>query len=572
ESQRVPAQAALILSPAGNVVDQASYIDPLSSLVSGDPEIRETLLADMIKAIDTAAKDARIKVLVIQTDAMEYAGLSKLQELAQAIARFRETGKPVIATGDNFNQDQYWLAAQADRVVMNPMGEVLLQGYGVYTPFFKQALDKLDVDFHVFRVGTYKSAVEPFLRDDMSAEVKQNHLVWLNTLWQQYKDGVAARRKIGVERIDDYVNHIDRALAASNGDAGKAAVDAKLVDTLQTREEFNRAMVDQVGEDDDGLYNAVDFRDYLTATRSLPGGHDKIGVIVASGMILDGEQRAGLVGGDTLSDLLRQARDDDDVKAVVLRVDSEGGSAFASEIIRQQLLELQAADKPVVVSMGSVAASGGYWISASADEVWATPATITGSIGIFGAFPTVDKSLAKLGVHTDGVGTTAIADAFRVDRPVSPAVAGAIQSGIEAGYQRFLTVVAEGREMDKAAVDKIGQGQVWAGSDAQRIGLVDHLGGLEDAVGAAAKLAELKDYQQELIEPPRSPQELLIERLSGVAEKLSLASHIDVHRPGAFGLTRSLGPLAPLWREWQRMSLWNDPRATYVFCGECARL
>lgn len=578
ETLRVPEGGALLLSPAGTIVDQISYIDPVSSVLNSDGAIRETLLSDMVKAVDAAAKDARIKVLVIQTDAMEHAGLSKLQELAQAIARFRESGKPVIATGDSFNQDQYWLAAQADRVVMNPMGEVLLQGFGIYTNFFKQALDKLNVNFHVFRVGTYKSAVEPFLRDDMSAEVKQNHLVWLGALWQQYKEGVSARRKIAPEKIDDYANHVDSVLAAAAGDAGKAALDWQLVDALQSREEFNRELIEQVGEDEDGLYNAIDFRDYLMATRQLPvGNKDKVGIIVASGMILDGEQHSGLVGGDTLADLLRQARLDDDIKAVVLRVDSEGGSAFASEIIRQQMLELQAADKPVVVSMGSVAASGGYWISASADEVWATPATITGSIGIFGAFPTVEESLSKLGVHTDGVGTTQTADAFRIDRPLSPAVASAIQSSINAGYKRFLGVVASGRDMPEAAVDKVAQGQIWAGSDARRNGLVDQLGGLDDAIRAAAALAKLTDYAEEQIKPPVSAQELLLGRLTGVEQTLARivggVFAIDLGGP-PHGLASSsaLAAFKPLLREWERLNLWNDPRSTYVFCGECARL
>jgi protease-4 len=584
EGLRVPDSGALILSPSGVVVDQFSYIDPVSSVVNGNAEIHETLLADMIKAIDLAAKDTRIKVLVIQTDAMEHAGLSKLQELALAIARFRESGKPVIATGDSFSQDQYWLAAQADRVVMNPMGEVLLQGYGVYTNFFKQALDKLAVNFHVFRVGTYKSAVEPFLRDDMSTEVKQNHLVWLGALWQQYKEGVAARRKIAPEKIDEYANHVDTVLAATDGDAGKAALDWHLVDALESREEFNRALIEQVGEDEDGLYNAIDFRDYLLANRHLPSrSTNKVGVIVASGMILDGEQRSGLVGGDTLSGLLRQARLDEDVKAVVLRVDSEGGSAFASEIIRQQLLELQAEGKPVVVSMGSIAASGGYWISANADEVWATPATITGSIGIFGAFPTVEDSLSKLGVHTDGVGTTQTADAFRVDRPLSPAVASAIQSGINAGYQRFLGVVAKGRNMPESEVDKIAQGQVWAGSDAKRIGLVDQLGGLDDAIRSAAALANLTDFTPEPIKPPLSPQEMLMARLTGVEQASARIAHVVFDsNPGVFdrnarlpqnlAAASALVSFKPLLREWQRLSLWNDPRSTYVFCGECARL
>ena len=572
EGQRVVDGSALILSPAGTVVDQPSYIDPIASVMGSEGDIRETLLSDMIKAVDAAATDSRIKLMVIQSDSMQHAGLSKLQELSTAIARFRKSGKPVIAVGDSFNQEQYWLATQADQIVMNPMGEVLVQGYGVYTNYFKQALDKLEVNFHVFRVGTYKSAVEPFLRDDMSDEVKHNHLTWLSSLWQQYKEGVAGRRAIAAEKLDDYVNHMDAVLAAVNGDAGKAALDWHLIDALKTREQFNRQMIEQVGVNEDGLYQGIDFRDYLTARKHLPvPSNNKIGVIVGRGMILDGDQRSGLIGGDTLATVLREARLDDDVKAVVLRVDSEGGSAFAAEIIRQELLELKAAGKPVVVSMGSIAASGGYWIAANADEVWATPATITGSIGIFGAFPTVENSLSKLGVHTDGVGTTQIADAFRIDRPVSPVVASAIQSNINAGYQRFLSVVATGRHMQEADVDKIAQGQVWSGSDAKRIGLVDKLGGLEDAVRSAAALAKITDYTQELIEPPMTPQEMFFSKLSGAEQSLaktwlqhSVAKDVTA--------ASALAAFKPLLREWRQFTLWNDPRATYVFCGDCARL
>lgn len=573
EGARVPDGSALLLSPAGAIVDQRSYIDPLGSVFSNEGDIRETLLSEMIKAIDAAATDSRIKMMVIQTDAMEHGGLSKMQELAPAIERFRKTGKAIIAVGDSFNQDQYWLATQADEIVLNPMGEVLVQGYGVYTNYFKQALDKLDVNFHVFRVGTYKSAVEPFLRDDMSAEVKQNHLTWLSSLWQQYKDGVAARRNIKPESLDDYANHMDAVLAATDGDAGKAALAAHLVDKLQTREQFNQALIEKVGADEDGLYQAIDFRDYLTAKKHLPViGKNKIGLIVARGVILDGEQHAGQVGGDTVAELLRKARLDDNVKAVVLRVDSEGGSAFAAEIIRQEVLELRAAGKPVVISMGSIAASGGYWIAANADEIWATPATITGSIGIFGAFPTLENSLSKLGVHTDGVGTTQVADAFRIDRPLSPAVASAIQSNINAGYKRFLGVVATGRNMQEAAVDKVAQGQVWSGSDAKRIGLVDQLGGLDEAVHAAAKRAKLTDYTLDLIAPPQSAQEVLMTHFMGSEQSVMRVLGLRAERTRSFAESSAFAAFRPLLREWQRLSVWNDPRFTYVFCGECARL
>jgi len=575
EAPSVPANSALVLNPSGVLVDQRSYSDPLSGIISGSDAPAETLLSDLVKAIDTAADDSRIKLLVLQTDALEHSGISKGQELAAAFARFREHGKTIVAIGDSFDQDQYLLATQADKIFMNPMGQVLLQGFGVYTNYFKEALDKLQVNVHVFRVGTYKSAVEPFLRDDMSAEVKENHLKWLKALWQQYGAAVAARRGFAPAALDEYVNTIDAAYAAAGGDAGKAALTWHLIDELKTRAEMNDWLVEQVGADENGDFRGIDFQDYLAAQKHLTvgAGKDKVAVIVASGVILDGEQRAGQIGGDTLAQLIRQARTDEHVKAVVLRIDSEGGSAFAAEIIRQELLDLQDSGKPLVVSMGSIAASGGYWIAASADEVWATPGTITGSIGIFGAFPTLENTLSKFGVHTDGVGTTALAGAMRLDRPLDAVTARAIQSNIERGYRQFLEVVADGREMDVAKVDAIAQGRVWAGSDAAQIGLVDKLGGLNDAIKSAAEHAQLKQYETELIEAPLSAPEMLLQKLSGAQSYL--ASN-KVH--AWFGGAAAWSPLQPLLgqltqlRTLQTLARFNDPKAMYVYCAGCARL
>ncbi len=572
EGAVVPSGGALIINPAGQLVDQISYVDPFGKLFSGNDGPAETLLSDLIKAVDTAADDSRIKMIVLQTDGLEHGGLSKMEEFASALQRFRDHGKTVVAVGDSFNQDQYWLAAQADKVFMNPMGQVLLQGYGVYTNYFKEALDKLQVTMHIFRVGTYKSAVEPFMRDDMSAEVKENHIKWLTALWQQYKNGVTLHRGIASDKLDDYVNKIDEVFAAQGGDTGKAALALHLVDALKSREEANDYLVGQVGADSDGFFRGIDFRDYLAANKHLltaRSSSDKVGIIVASGMILDGEQRAGQIGGDTLAGLIRQARLDNHVKALVLRIDSGGGSAFASEIIREELLSFQATGKPLVVSMGSVAASGGYWIAAGADEVWATPATITGSIGIFGAFPTVENSLAKLGVHTDGIGTTALAGAMRIDRPLDPVVGRALQSGIDSGYQRFLGVVAKGRSMQVEQVDKIAQGQVWAGSDAKRIGLIDQLGGLNDAIKSAASKAKLTSLDSEVIEPTLTAPQLLLQRMSGEAAALLPRSNAAAH---LFGAASVWTPFKPLLAQLQELALWNDPKATYLFCDGCASL
>ncbi|HSB98083.1 MAG TPA: signal peptide peptidase SppA, partial [Spongiibacteraceae bacterium] len=395
-----------------------------------------------------------------------------------------------------------------------------------------------------------------------------------------------ARRGFAPAALDEYVNKIDAAYAAANGDAGKAALTWHLVDELKTRAEMNDWLVEQVGADENGDFRGIDFQDYLAAQKHLAvgAGKDKVAVIVASGVILDGEQRAGQVGGDTLAQLIRQARTDEHVKALVLRIDSEGGSAFAAEIIRQELLDFQDSGKPLVVSMGSIAASGGYWIAASADEVWATPGTITGSIGIFGAFPTLENTLSKFGVHTDGVGTTALAGAMRVDRPLDAVTARAIQSNIERGYRQFLDVVADGREMEVAKVDAIAQGRVWAGSDAAQIGLVDKLGGLNDAIKSAAEHAQLKQYETELIEAPLSAPEMLLQKLSGAQSylhrgSLTSNSYLASNKVHAwFGGAAVWSPLQPLLgqltqlRALQTLARFNDPKAMYVYCVGCARL
>ncbi len=574
----VPQGGALVLTPAGVLVDQLSFVDPLTGLIGRNDLPLETLQSDLIRAVDAAVDDDRIAMLVLQLDGMGAGGLSKLQELAQALERFRASGKPIVAIGDSFSQDQYWLAAQADQIFVNPMGQVLLQGYGVYPQYFRDALDKLSIDFHIFRVGTYKAAVEPLMRNDMSEASKENNQRWLDALWRQYRETVAVRRGAAVEQLDRYVNQIDAVLAEHDGDAASAALAFKLVDGIKSRDQLNEWLVEKLGADEDGNFLGIDYRDYLTATRHLrvpiPDG-DAVGLIVAQGMILDGEQNPGQIGGDTLAALIRQARDDDKIKAVVLRVDSEGGSAFASEIIRQELLALRKAGKPLVVSMGAIAASGGYWISADADQVWATPATITGSIGIFGAFPTAERALGKLGIHTDGVGTTAVADAFRVDRPLDPVVARAIQSNIEHGYKQFLKVVAGGRELSVEQVDAIGQGRVWAGSDAAGIGLVDHLGTLHDALRAAEKLVDLPHAEPRLIEPALTPRQLLLQQL--VSEADALLAQVAERRSLSGSLSHSLAlaarQLPPgLTRELSWMVRLNDPRATYLLCSACARL
>jgi protease-4 len=556
ELPSIPDKGALILDPQGVIVDQLSFSDPLKNLMGEqNPEDQETLLQDVIDAIELAKDDERITSMVMNLGYLSQAGISKMQEIAIAVEKFRSSGKKIIAVGDSFTQDQYWLAAQADEVYMHPMGAVFMQGYGLYRNYFKAALDKLQINFHVFRVGEYKSA-------DMSAEAKEANLAWLNVLWQQYVQGVAERRSLSPDDINRYVNEIDQQLAKYHGNTSTTAMAAGLIDGVKTRDQSNAYLAEVAGAvDENGTYQGVSFEHYLWVRdyeNHQKAVEQQVGVIVAEGMIVDGEQPAGTIGGDSLASLVRQARTDHQVKAVVLRVNSGGGSAFASEIIRRELQLLKEAGKPLVVSMGSMAASGGYWIASLADEIWATPTTLTGSIGIFGAFPTLENTFNELGISTDGVGTTLVAGAMRVDRPLEPIAGRAIQSSIEHGYRQFIDVVAEGRGMSKADVKKIAEGRVWSGVDARRVGLVDHLGGLEPAIASAAALASLETYDSQLIEQPLTPREKLIQQLMNVwiPKQSGIMTQVQ----------RWLSPVADNLLFWQRM---NDPRGVYLYCSAC---
>jgi protease-4 len=563
ELPSIPDRGALILNPQGKVVDQLSFTDPFKNLMGeSNPEERETLLQDMIDAIVLAKDDERITSMVMELDYLAHAGISKMQELAAALAQFRASGKKIVAVGDHFSQDQYWLAAQADEVYMHPMGAVFIQGYGLYRNYFKSALEKLQINFHVFRVGEYKSALEPFIRQDMSPEAKLANRVWLQALWQQYQQTVAERRGIAAEDVQNYVDKIDQLLEKYHGNTATVAAAVGLIDGVKSRDQMRQYLIETVGvKDENGDYEGVGFEHYLWVRNY--ENHEQVfdkqvGLIVAKGMIVDGEQPAGTIGGDSLAALVRQAREDASVNAVVLRIDSGGGSAFASEVIRRELQLLKEAGKPLVVSMGSMAASGGYWIASVADEIWATPATITGSIGIFGAFPTVEKTIESLGISNDGVGTTKLAGGMRIDRPLSPIAQRAIQHSIEHGYRQFLETVAEGRAMPVVDVEKVAEGRVWSGVDARQLGLVDQLGGMAEAVASAASLAELGDnYGTLLIEPVLSPRELLIKQLMGdVMAQTGLNSAIAAWVQPMLDSARLLGQL-------------NDPKGVYLYCSVC---
>jgi protease-4 len=514
-------KSALVIEPEGRDrrATLGSAVDQAMARVQGDAR-EETLLWDLVDALKAAKKDARISAVVLDLNSMTAGGQPTLAELTAAIKDFRSSGKKVVAHATSYLQESYYVASAADEIYLDPMGLVAIDGTTATARTTKDLLDKLGVEVNLFRVGAYKSAAEVYVRSDMSPEDREESLAYLNGLWFNYRKAVAEARGLTPTDISDYVNNSVPAMLAAKGNSAKVALDAKLVTGLKSSLDVERRMVELVGGDskkteekveadksDAGeSYNSTSLEDYLRVVqaekRARSGGKDKIGVIVAAGEILDGSQPPGSVGGETAAMLIRQAREDDDVKAIVLRVDSPGGSVFASEQIYREVRAAQEAGKTVVVSMGDLAASGGYYIASSADEIWAHPATITGSIGIFGAIPTFQNTLNKLGVSVDGVGTTRLSGQLRLDRPLGEDAKVLLQSFIERGYEEFLGHVAEGRKKTRDEVHAIAQGRVWIGTDAKSNGLVDHLGLFDQAVKSAAKLAELSDdYEVERIEP-----------------------------------------------------------------------
>jgi protease-4 len=555
----LPTDAALVIAPNGSLVEQRSVRSPMSVLQGGDG-IRQVLLRDVVDAIRNAATDPRIKVLILEPDGLSGAGLSKLEEIGAAVADFRKAGKKVYAWGKNYNQTQYHLAAQADEVFVNPDGYVLLTGFGRYPTYFKGLFDQIGVKMQVFRVGTYKSFVEPYTRSDMSPEDREATREYLDAAWQAYQADITAARPKAGAGITRYVGEAPELLAAADGDSAKMALDAGFVDGLKSADEWRDFVRGLVGPAADGKgFKHVDLATYISRVREEthhPAA--KIGVVVAQGAIVDGEQPPGVVGGDSVAGLIRQAREDDAIKALVLRIDSPGGSATASEVIRRELALTRKAGKPVVVSMGSVAASGGYWIAMAADEVWASPTTITGSIGIFAMLPDLSGPMAKLGLTVDGIGTTPLAAGLDPRRALDPQIGKLLQSSIEHGYKRFLGVVGEARKMSPEAVDQVAQGRVWMGIQAKKKGLVDKLGGLDAALKAAAARAGLTDYDVSYVEKPLSPRDQLLAKL------LDNGEESDGGEPGSRSLVDQT--VARLRAELQGLALWNDPGHVYLHC------
>jgi protease-4 len=566
---KVPARAALVVHPSGDIVEQLSG-EPIERAVSeaqgsGDPQ---TLLWDLTTAIRAAATDSRITALYIQTDDMDRAGQAKLEELASAISEFRHSGKKVIAYGSYYMRSQYYLAAQADEVYLDPVGLVLLDGYDRYRMYFKDALDKLGVDMHLFRAGKFKSAAENFIRRDMSSEERQQSEAYLDALWRGYCDAIARARNLQSQAVAQYATGYVDSVTAAGGDEAKVAKDSGLVSGLKTEQEVEQRLIGLVGADPSGKsYRQVSVSDYLRATHAedkVRGKGPAVGVIIASGEMLDGKQPPGLIGGESTAQLLRQARLDDDIRALVLRVDSPGGSTIAAEQVYREVRALKQAGKPVVVSMSDLAASGGYYIAAPADEIIASRNTITGSIGVFASIPTFNRGLGKLGINVDGIGTTPLSG-LRLDRPLSEAVSKLLQSKVDYTYEQFLMRVAAGRSKTRDEIDALAQGRVWAGVDALPIGLIDRFGSYQDAVDAAAKRAGLQgSYGVRRIEIELSwPQQLLLQIRSGgegVFERLGWMNR------GFGALAQRLTPIESEIERWARLSSAHALNA-YCFCS-----
>ncbi len=491
---KVEEKTALVLNFKGDLVEQhpGSASDAFIAELQGDKR-KSTQLRDILTVLDTAAKDPKITSAVLMLDNMQSAGMPMLREVAAAIDRFKASGKKVIAWGTNYDQRQYFLAAHANEVYLHPMGTVMLTGFGRYRNYYHDALEKIGITVNVLKVGTFKSFAEPYIANGPSQAASEAEAYLYNAMWKIYTDDVEKSRKMQAGAIMENINKLPEMLKAAKGSVAQFAVDAKLVDGLKTRDDLRQMMLAMGAKDEHTKsFKQIAFDEYLDNQRKLEFG-PAVGVIVAEGEISDGNAPAGQIGGNSTSNLIRKAREDDQIKAIVLRVDSPGGSAFASELIRQELELTQKAGKPVIISMGNVAASGGYWVSMSSDEVIADQATITGSIGVFAIFPTADRVMDKIGVHTAGTTTTWLADSFNPLRPMNPRFGEVIQMGIENTYQQFITKTAAARKTTPEKIDAVAQGRVWTGEQAKERGLVDRLGSYQDALKSAATRAKLGD-------------------------------------------------------------------------------
>lgn len=569
----VPDNGILVLNPNGTLVEEKTWVDPFNQFVNeamgANDSIPEVLLSDVIDAIEKAKTDERIGALYLNLHNLYPSGMNKLSVVADALDDFKTSGKPIISNADAYQQHQYYLAAHADQLYLNPMGSVTFEGLNYTQVYFKELLDKLKIQPHVFKVGKFKAAVEPFIRNDMSEEAREANEVLYSALWSHFRNDVTAARDIDPRltsgKVDDYLN----AFNAANGDMAKMALDSNLVDALRTRTEVRNELINLAGlDEEDDTFRHIAFQDYLKSEQTIPADlgapkGDQVAVVIARGQIVNGTQKSGMIGGDSTAKLIRQARTDEHTKAIVLRIDSPGGSAFASEIIRQEIIQAKEDGIPVIASMSSVAASGGYWIAADADKIIAAPTTITGSIGVFGLLMSVEDSLASIGVHSDTVSTTEIAGLNPL-AGMTDYQKTMVQQSVENTYDNFLTLVSNARGMSKDSVHEVAQGRIWTGKQAMKLGLVDQLGDFDDAIVAAAELADITDYNIHTIEQELSPKEQFVADLfNSTAQYLPLPSGSSQHW--------LMGTVKKLESETKVLQHFNDPKNVYSYCALCTQ-
>ncbi|EKB7572858.1 signal peptide peptidase SppA [Salmonella enterica] len=563
------ARGALLLDISGVIVDKPSTNHRLGALgrqlfgASSD-RLQENSLFDIVNAIRQAKDDRNITGIVLDLKNFTGADQPSMRYIGKALREFRDSGKPIFAVGENYSQGQYYLASFANKIWLSPQGQVDLHGFATNGLYYKTLLDKLKVSTHVFRVGTYKSAVEPFIRDDMSPAAREADNRWIGELWQNYLHTVSANRQISPQQLFPGAQAIIDGLTSVGGDTAKYALDHKLVDALASSADVEKALTKQFGwSKTENNYRAISYYDYSLKTPADTGG--TIAVIFANGAIMDGEETPGNVGGDTTASQIRDARLDPKVKAIVLRVNSPGGSVNASEVIRAELAAAKAAGKPVVVSMGGMAASGGYWISTPANYIVASPSTLTGSIGIFGVINTVENSLSSIGVHSDGVSTSPLAD-ISMTKALSPEVQQMMQLSIEYGYKRFITLVADARKRTPEQIDKIAQGHVWTGEDAKANGLVDSLGDFDDAVAKAAELAKLKQWHLDYYQNEPTVLDMVMDSMTGSVRAM-LPEAIQAMLPAPL-----VSAANTVKAEGDKLAAFNDPQNRYAFCLTCANV
>ncbi|HEJ9031859.1 TPA: signal peptide peptidase SppA [Serratia marcescens] len=564
-----PARGALLVDLSGVVVDQPSVNNRVRQwgrelLGASSSRLQENSLFDVVDSIRKAKDDKNITGMVLQLNDFAGADQPSLRYIGKALREFRDSGKPIFAIGDSYNQTQYYLASYANKVYLSPQGAVDLHGFATNNLYYKSLLDMLKVTTNIFRVGTYKSAVEPLIRDDMSPAAREADSRWIGGLWQNYLETVAANRQLTPQQLFPGAAGVLSGLQAAGGDTARYALDNKLVDELASRTAIENQLVKTFGWDKQANdFNAISIYDYQPKPDANQGG--KIAVVFANGAIMDGPQTPGNVGGDTTAAELRQARLDPAIKAVVFRVNSPGGSVSASEVIRSELAAVRAAGKPVVVSMGGMAASGGYWVSTPADYIIASPSTLTGSIGIFGIINTYEKTLDTLGVHTDGVATSPLAD-IAVTKALPQEFSQMMQLNIENGYKNFLDLVAKSRKMTPQQVDQIAQGHVWLGSDAKANGLVDQLGDFDDAVKKAAELAKLQQWQLDWFVDTPSLSDMVLSQF-GVSIHAMLPAAIQAMLPAP------LASVANAVKEQPGLfNNLNDPQNRYAICLTCGEV